>query len=137
MGKIPKQLNDEINADPAYRFCMKAGHLGHVCDGRLTRDHTATFAGEQIQLKGFIISVCEFGHSVGKFQDSGDHNKEVHLWIAVNRATDEEMLSVSKYFPYTREKMRLNEKYGKWEQLYPTDTLTNPLGIHYGPVNSY
>lgn len=115
MTKIPPKVLKEILADPDYKFCMKAGIFDHVCDGRVTFDHAVIYGSKQVQKKWAIISVCEKGHSVGRYQDAGDHNREVHLWIALNRATSEEILEISKVVPYTREKMRLNEKYGKWE----------------------
>lgn len=117
MSPIPKNVLKEMLADPAYKVCMKFGHFGHECSGKITFDHTVIFAGKQVQVKNFIISLCENGHSVNRFQDAGDHCKESSLWIALNRASEPEMLAISKAIPYLREKERLNKKWGVWRQI--------------------
>lgn len=119
MTPIPPKVKKEILADPSYKTCMKYGQFGHECSGRITWEHVLTFAGRQVQKKWAIISLCEFGHSVGLYQDGGDLEKEINLWIALNRATNAEMLEISKAIPYTREKVRLNNEYGSYTQKYP------------------
>ena len=112
MNNIPTKLRNELVVDPEYKFCTRYGWHDHECDGRITWEHTLIYAGKQLQIRSFIIALCEFGHSVGRHQDGGDLNKQINLWIALNRATDQEILSLSKAINYGRERERLNEKYG-------------------------
>lgn len=108
--------------DPEYKVCMLYGHHGHVCGGRLTREHVIVFAGKSYQSKWSIISLCAKGHSVDEYQDNGDLNKELNLWVALNRATPEELQAISKAEDYLAKKSRLNRLYGVWEQkiVYPS-----------------
>ena len=39
-------------------------------------------------------------------------NKEINVWIALNRATDEELKKYSKAIDYIRMREVLNKKYG-------------------------
>jgi hypothetical protein len=119
MNKIPPPLKKDILADPDYGFCMKHGHVGHLCDGRITWEHTITFAGKQLQAKFAILALCERGHSVLSHMEDGDLNKEVNEWIMLNRATDAEIAGISKAINYTHRKKYLNDKYGVWEMQYP------------------
>ena len=116
MNNTPKKLNDEMSRDPAYQICMRFGWFGHTCGGRNTREHSIIVAGKQLQKIFAILSICAKGHGVDFYQDGGDLDKEIHLWIALNRASDQELLEISKVIDYQREKKRLNAKYGVWYQ---------------------
>lgn len=119
MNNIPTQLKKDLVSDSQYRFCMRHGHQGHVCDGRITFEHALIFAGKQVQAKFAILSICEYGHGVNMYQDGGDLNKELHVWIALNRASDEDIQSINKCEDYFRTRDRLNDKYGPWKMIYP------------------
>lgn len=119
MRGITKKVKNQIAADPQSTQCARKGLFGHECGGRITMEHTLTFAGRQINAAWAIIPICAKGHEVDQYQDggeaqNGDLNKEIHIWIALNRATDEELLAISKAIPYIRERARLNAKYGKY-----------------------
>jgi hypothetical protein len=101
-----------MNVDPYYQICCLKGYHSHVCGGRLTREHALIYAGRQIQEYYAIIPVCAAGQEVDTFQDAGTMNKELNVWIALNRATDDELRGISKVIDYIRERNRLNEKYG-------------------------
>jgi hypothetical protein len=58
------------------------------------------------------IPLCEYHHSVGKFQDGGALDKEKNTWMALNRATNEELIKYSKCVDYIKLRERLNIKYG-------------------------
>ncbi len=115
MKAIPKKLKEQILNDPEYLVCAKYGYLGHVCHGRITLEHAVIYAHNQVQERWAIIPLCAYGHSVDYHQDGGDLNKEINLWIALNRATDDELFAVSKAIDYKRERTRLNQKYGTYE----------------------
>lgn len=119
MNNIPPWVKREILADHDYTLCMRADHHGHVCAGRITFEHAIIHAGSQLQEKFAILSICAYGHSVDQYQDSGDLNKEIHLWIALNRATESQLKSISKAENYIFTRDRLNKQYGKWKMNFP------------------
>lgn len=102
--KIKEQLDNEPDV------CALAD--GN-CDGRITREHTLIYAGRQIDEVWAIIKICAWHHSVDEFQDGGGLNKEKNIWVALNRATDEELLKYSKAIDYIKYRKLLNKKYGK------------------------
>ena len=114
MSRIPKKLLDDILEDPFYKTCARAGLHGHVCEGRVTFEHALIYGGKQVQKKFAILPLCEGAHSVGRCQDAGDLNKEVNVWICLNRASIYELVSISKAIDYTRMKDMLNKKYGMY-----------------------
>ena len=128
MNNIPQKLRITLAADPEYKVCAKSGFPGHICDGRITWEHAVIYAGKQVQARWAIIPICALAHSVDWHQNNGDLNKEVNLWIALNRASDEELDAYSKVIPYRAYRTRLNEKFGPWKN--PYQPLTSiPRGI--------
>lgn len=113
---IPKKLRKEMEIDPEYKVCMLYGHHGHICGGRITKEHTLIFAGKSYQARWSIISLCARGHAVDQYQDNHECNKELNLWIALNRALPEELQAISKAVDYSAMKTRLNGLYGVWSQ---------------------
>lgn len=113
MQKIPNKLKQEILTDTFYKKCCLENEK---CDGRITWEHTLIYAGKQINEKWAIIPLCEYHHSVGIHQDGDGLNKEKNIWVALNRATDEELINVSKANNYLFERNRLNNKYGKYSK---------------------
>lgn len=77
-------------------------------------EHAVIFAGRQVQKPWAIVPICAKGHAVDQWQDVGDLDKEVHLWIALNRAPDDELVMYSKAVDYLVMRERLNEKYGPY-----------------------
>ncbi len=108
MRKISQRVKKELELEP--NICARAND---ECIGRITWEHTLIFAGKQIDEVWAIIKLCEFHHDVNFQQGNGDLNKEINVWIALNRATDTELLMYSKAINYLRERERLNTKYGK------------------------
>ena len=116
MRPIPPKLKKEILADPYYKICAMAGMEGHTCGGRITFDHTIIYASKQLNKRWAIVPICARGHSVDKFQDNGELDRQKIVWIALNRATNEELLEISKVIPYMRERVRLNAIYGTYKE---------------------
>ncbi len=110
MRKIPQELKDEIASDPYYDKCCMAFRGG--CDGRITIEHAIIFAGKQLNELWALLPICEWHHAVNKHQDGGDLNKEMNVLVALNRATTEELLAISKAINYLELRERLNKKYG-------------------------
>jgi len=110
MNNTPQHLKDKWAKNPA-KVCMRADEGN--CQGRLTKEHAIIFAGKQVQEDWAILDICEFHHGVCNFQDKGDLNKEKHIWLALNRATDDELLKISKAINYLQLRERLNKIYGK------------------------
>lgn len=128
---MPKKLRDECAADLDYRFCARFGQGGHTCDGRITWEHAARFAGRQVQKKWAIVSLCAKGHAVDQFQDGGDLDKEVNMWIALNQASDEDLWPVSTAVNYFERRTILNKVYGPFRRKYPVmwDFAPDPMYI--------
>lgn len=114
LGKpIPVKMRNEMESDPMMHICMRYELLhDHDCEGDplsgrlLEWEHAMTFAGSKINEKWAIISICWLVHRGGKL------NKEVNRWIALNRATTEELKAVSKAVPYLNMREHLNKIYG-------------------------
>lgn len=107
MRKISQPVKDILLLEPDV-CALKDGN----CGGRITWEHTLTYGSNQIDEAWAIIKLCEAHHSVGMYQDNGLLNKEKNIWVALNRATDEELLKYSKAIPYIEKRERLNKKYG-------------------------
>lgn len=114
LGKpIPIKMRNEMDADPTMHVCMRYELLhDHDCQedpltGRLIEwEHVFTFGGSKINQKWAIISLCWLVHRGGKL------NKEINRWIALNRATPDELRAVSKAVPYLNMREHLNSIYG-------------------------
>lgn len=114
MNNIPLKLREEMSEDDYYYSCSRKDLLDdHVCEpdprtGKLIEwEHVFTFASKQLQKKFAIIPICWLVHRGGKL------NKEINEWIALNRATDEEIQEISKAIDYQHKKKYLNSKYVK------------------------
>lgn len=124
------ELRQEIDADPEYQICMLSGY--HTCEGRPTNEHALYYANKKIQQKFAIVKVCAAGHGVDQFQDSDKElPKDMRVWVALNRATNEELRSISKVVDYPHEKDRLNLKYGVY---VPPPTPTELLPRATSPM---
>lgn len=109
MRPIPLKLREEMGNDPYYKICARSND---GCDGRITFEHAVIFAGRQLNEKWSILPLCEFHHAVNKHQDNGSLNKEINLWICLNRASEQELSQVSKAINYKGLRDRLNKVYG-------------------------
>lgn len=94
---------------------MLKAYKPHVCDGRLTLEHAMIYASRQIDATWAIISVCAKGQEVDEFQDAHTMDKSLNRWVALNRATDEEIAEISKAVNYFRLRELLNRKYGEYQ----------------------
>lgn len=109
MRKIPIRLRDEMANDPYYQKCARRDEGN--CGGRITWEHAIIHAGKQLNEKWAILPICEYHHGVGMYQDRGNLNKEKHIWLALCRATDDELRAISKAINYLELRERLNAKY--------------------------
>jgi hypothetical protein len=114
MRKISTKVAAQINADQGYKVCMLKAHAGHVCGGRLTREHALIYANKQVDAKFAIISCCARGQEVDQYQDAHTMDKNLNVWVALNRATDEELHGISKVINYFRLRDQLNQIYGEY-----------------------
>lgn len=116
MRKIAPELKTLLLSDSDYKKCLRQVWLqDHVCRGRITWEHAIIYKGQQLNERWAIIPICAYAHSVDKWQDSGILNKEINEWIAINRATDEELQAVSKAVNYKQKREYLNGKYKRIE----------------------
>ncbi len=108
MRKISPRVRDKLLEEPD--VCALRSFGG--CAGRITWEHCITYGGKQIDEAWAIIKICARHHSVDQYQDCGLLDKEKNVWIALNKATTEELQAYSKAINYVYEKERLNKKYG-------------------------
>jgi hypothetical protein len=112
MNNMPKKLREDCAADPVYKRCMRKELLhDHVCapdpcTGKLIEwEHAIIFASRQWQKKWAIVPLCWWAHS------GPGMVKEINEWLALRRATPEEIASISKAVNYSRKLKYLEEKY--------------------------
>ena len=119
MRPIPQKLKQEMEADPFYKQCARKPDGN--CKGRITWEHAIIYAGKQLNEKWAIIPLCAYHHAVDEYQDCGDLWKERNQWIAINRATNEELEKISKVVDYKFFKNKLNQlngDYAKYRKSY-------------------
>lgn len=109
MRPISPEVKARLDAEPD--ICLL---LDENCDGRITREHALIYAGKQIDEAWAILKICAYHHSVDEHQDGPGLNKEKNVWVALNRATDEELLKYSKAVNYIEMRNHLNKKYGEY-----------------------
>jgi len=93
MRKIPQWLKEEILVDTYYKVCCRKNK---DCKGRITWEHVFIYAGRQINEKWNIIPLCAYHHSVDEFQDGDGLNKRINEYIAISRATPEDLAKYPK-----------------------------------------
>lgn len=121
MNNMPLKLRRELEADPFYKTCARNEALhDHICQGDPIRgsrgrviewEHALYFAGKQVQQKFAIVPACWFVHR------GPGMKKQVMEWIALNRATDEELAAISTAKNYRFYRDRLNDEYGPYERI--------------------
>lgn len=92
MRPIPQKMKQEMLDDPAYHSCMRNDYfLDHMCRGRLTLEHAIIHNGKQVNEKWAILAICAWAHDVDEWQDAGNIDKRKHEYIALMRATAEDL----------------------------------------------
>lgn len=108
MRKISLKVKEQLLQEP--QVCSRRSDGS--CKGRITWEHALTYAGKQIDEVWAIIFLCEYHHAVNNYQDNGNLTKKKNVWIALNRATDEELKKYSKAINLIEQRERLNKIYG-------------------------
>ncbi len=85
------------------------------CMGRITLEHAIIHAGRQLNEKWAIIPLCAYHHSVDEFQDGDGLDKELNEWVALSRATAEDLVTYSKAVDYLQRVVYLTGKYGVYD----------------------
>lgn len=142
---IPPKLREEMAKDPFYSTCSLYGQHNHTCEGKVTWEHAMIYGGKKIQKKWAIIPLCEKGHNVNEFQDDHSMLKALHVWVALNRATQAELEEYTlpgvqfNKVDYFRELRRLNALYGVYKRIEPKPILS-PLAqvdMQKNPVTGF
>jgi len=108
MRPISKRVREILDQEPDVCALQVFGG----CAGRITREHALIYAGKQIDEPWAIVKICSRHHSVDEYQDGGLLDKEKNVWVALNKATDDQLRQYSKAVDYIALKKRLNTKYG-------------------------
>lgn len=109
---IPKQILNQILNDKYYSKCAR--HKENTCKGRVTFEHVFIYGGKQIQEVWAIIPLCEFHHNVLSYQDTGDLRKDLNEYIALQRATPEQLALYPKR-DWSQRKRYLSDKYKDYQ----------------------
>lgn len=112
MRQIPKWLLQDMLEDEYYARCAREDD---GCDGRITLEHSMIHAGRQVNERWAIIPLCTYHHSVDEHQDGDGLDKEMNEWIALSRATEADLLRMSKAIYYPRRLAYLQDKYGTYD----------------------
>ena len=112
MRPIPPKMKEEMAADPFYKKCarIKDGE----CRGRVTIEHAIIFSGRQLNELWALLPLCSYHHSVDQYQDGPGLDKRKNWWIALNRATDEQLKEYSRAEDLIQKRDWLNSIYGVW-----------------------
>lgn len=102
-----------IKKDEYYKTCARKNDKTSYCGGRITIEHALIYAGRQLDELYALVPLCARHHAVDKYQDGGDLCKDKNVYLALIRATDEELRAISKAKDYIRERKRLGDKYKK------------------------
>ena len=107
MRKVSDSVKAIVSARP--QRCARE-HEG-TCRGNMTWEHAIIHAGRQLDEAWAIIILCEYHHAVNNYQDRGDLKKELNVYYALEQATDEELIKVSKAINYIELRNRLRKLY--------------------------
>lgn len=133
MTTIPKKMRESMALEPYYHVCARREALhDHECQRDplnprkdVEWEHALIYAGQKVQKRFAIVPLCWWAH-----RGPGE-NKEINVWIALNRASEAELLELShkggKDYFLTRS--YLNRKYGRYEEC---GEPVNSTGINYG-----
>lgn len=130
-------MRDSMGLEPFYHRCARYDALhDHECQRDPLRpskpvdwEHALIYAGKKVQKRFAIIPICWWAHR------GPGLNKEINVWIALNRATEAELLELSHKGgkDYFIERNYLNQKYGVYKPVENDgDNRGNKTGINYG-----
>lgn len=119
MNNMPPKLRRECAKDPFYQRCCITGELGKRGD-RIEWHHNLIYAGRQHQAKFSILPVKKSVHS----KVSNQSIKQKLDWVMLNRASDEEILSISKAKDYFLYRDFLNKRFGSYPHIVHTPHLS-------------
>lgn len=132
---IPLKMRAEMERDPFYHQCARNAALhDHTCQcdpirgtyGRMIEwEHALIYAGQKVQEKFAIVPICWWSHRGPGF------DKNINIWLALNRATDSELQKISEKGGQDYFKLRdyLNGVYGVYN---PVENYEENLGIASG-----
>ena len=132
---MPASLRASVGANPEYLRCAidtpEYVKRWGKCEGRITREHAIINAGKKLQEEWAIPPFCAKHHGVDFHQDCHmEAPKRVREWVALNRATDEELLKYPKS-GYIKLRELRNREFGEYV-MPPIPQSHN--GINYSKV---
>ena len=95
MHETSKEVFKEIERERPFCERQEIFH-DHKCQGHSTMEHAFIYAGKQIPDKWAVIRICEWAHSVNRFQNGGGLDKEKNQYIALSHATEEDLKKYPK-----------------------------------------
>lgn len=111
MPHIPHDILEILLTDPRYTVCARAAESG--CSGNLSFEEALIYGGRQVKELWAIIALCHRHHGIGIWADRGSLlDKRKNEWLALNQATDAELLKYSKVLNYIERRAYFNKLYG-------------------------
>lgn len=107
---IPKELRNQMAADPWYSTCCLAPFTDSVHSEKIDWHHGMTYAGQRLNERWCIISLCRAHHD----DVSDPRIKELVDWIMLTRAPHGRLRELSKGYNYEFRKDKLIEIYGDY-----------------------
>jgi hypothetical protein len=104
MRKIPEALRQDMQNDPFYKRCCITGTTAEKIDWH----HAVIFASRQVNEKWAILPLARSVHE----QVHREPYKSMCMWIALNRATVDELRPYCKAIDYIAQRRYYNERYG-------------------------
>ena len=110
MRPISKKVKEEVLSRKL--ICQrKAVFNDHNCQGRITIEHVWTNSGKQIDKAWAMILLCEYAHSVGKYQFIGILDKNKNRYISLLQATKKDLDEFPR-IKWSTIRRYLEKKYG-------------------------
>ena len=106
MRPIPKDLLKDMLSDPFYERCCLSGKTP------VQLHHHILFGGRQLNEKFAIVPLHKSMHDR---VDKEMYTKDLVTWVVLNRATDQELESISKVKDYVSLRNHLNEIFGEFD----------------------
>ena len=107
---IPQELRDSMSMKPFYKKCCIANDN---CFGRIEWHHHKTHKGTRLNKEWCILPVCQHHHGRANIRNT----RERMDWVALNRASDQELKEISQAEDYIKTREMLNRIYGEYKRV--------------------
>lgn len=101
IAPIPKEVRKQLENEPRMKRCV----VGGDCEGEIQWHHSQKFQGKRLQEAWAIVGICR-KHHLGEARHKDKIDRD-----CFNRATDTELIRISKAENYIEKRELLNKRY--------------------------